>query len=64
MPEDSLSSFFLSVYKEISAIFCNYAVPKDSENFVANNYDARRLFSVAKIFVIDSYRAQWPSSYH
>jgi hypothetical protein len=33
-----------------------YTVPEDSENFVTNNYGAGRLFSVTKVFVIDSWR--------
>jgi hypothetical protein len=33
-----------------------YTVPKDSENFYASSYGAGRLFSAAKVFVIDSWR--------
>jgi hypothetical protein len=33
-----------------------YTVPKVSENFVTNNKGDGRLFSVAKVFFIDSWR--------
>jgi hypothetical protein len=31
-----------------------YTVPKDSNNFVTNNYGAVRLFSATEVFVLDS----------
>jgi hypothetical protein len=33
-----------------------FTVPKDSENFVTYSYTAGRLFSVTKVFAIDSLR--------
>jgi hypothetical protein len=34
----------------------HHTVPKDSENFVTNNYGAGLMFLVTKVFVIDSCR--------
>jgi hypothetical protein len=40
----------------LSAAGTSHTVSKDSENFVTNNYGIGRLFSVTKLYVIDSGR--------
>jgi hypothetical protein len=50
-------NIFFVFFEGVSKFTYFDVVPKDSENFVTNNYGAGRLFSVTKVFVIDSWRS-------